>query len=489
MAGGNWSATDMPVLPGLYMNFKAAALAAIQPGARGVVAIPVKAHWGPIGEFTEITGVQQIIDIFTQDESGDATAYTSLYFALLGGASKVLAYRLASSEAALATTTLQDAAGVPVNVIRLDAKYKGARGNAFKATVQVNPVDSNKKDIKLYEGTTLLRTFTFTSGTVDAAVAAINADTSNVWVTATKLAAGNGTLANVTSQAFAGGDSGIAGVVAADYTAFLTTLETQTFNLVTMDGVIDSAIQTLATAWVQRVREEGMGVIGVMGGSAANDTAVDAVSLAVTRSSGFNYEGIVNVGTGVILDGVSYSSAQAACYVAGLIGGQKLSESTTYAPTPFDDVTRRWTRSEQEAAINGGVLILYHDGKIVKPLRGMNSLTTLRQGQNKSWKKIRAIRVMDAINSDLQAAAEANYIGKVNNTAEGRHSLIGAFKQYMQLLALDGVIENTGWDVYLDPNYYGSTATLTPEPDQVFVKWDARLTDVMEQIFGTFIVH
>lgn len=102
-----------------------------------------------------------------------------------------------------------------------------------------------------------------------------------------------------------------------------------------------------------------MGVIGVMGGSSAVDTAADAVSQAVTRSAGFNHEGIVNVGTGVTLDGTSYSSAQAACYVAGLIGGQKLSESITYAPTPFDDVNRRWTRSEQEAAINGGVLILY----------------------------------------------------------------------------------------------------------------------------------
>lgn len=489
MAGGQWTNTDMPVLPGLYMNFKAAALAAIEPGARGVIAIPVKAHWGPIGEFKEITSVQQIIDIFTTDESNSATAYSSLYFALLGGAKKVKAYRLASTAAAAATTTLQDTTGAPVNVLRLDAKYKGARGNEFKATVQVNPVDSNKKDIKLYEGTTLLRTFTFTSGTVDAAVSAVNNDTGNVWVTATKLAAGNGTLANVASQAFANGDSGISGVVSSDYTAFLTALETQTLNLLALDGITDSAIQTLVSAWVQRVRGEGKGIMAVMGGAAAVDIAADAVSQAITRSAGFNHEGIINVGTGVILDGVSYCSAQVACYVAGLIGGQKLSESTTYAPTPFDDVTRRWTRSEMEAAITGGVFLLYHDGNIVKPLRGINSLSTLRQGQNKSWKKIRAIRVMDAINSDLQASAEANYIGKVNNTAEGRASLIGAFKEYMQILTMDGVIENEGWDVILDPDYYGTSKKADPDPDQVFVKWNARLTDVMEQIFGTFVVY
>ncbi|MHB8985854.1 MAG: hypothetical protein ACYC38_07935 [Eubacteriales bacterium] len=39
-----------------------------------------------------------------------------------------------------------------------------------------------------------------------------------------------------------------------------------------------------------------------------------------------------------------------------------------------------------------------------------------------------------------------------------------------------------------DPVYYGPNHTITPEPDQVYLKWEARLTDVMEMIFGTFIV-
>ncbi|MEN6325789.1 MAG: phage tail sheath subtilisin-like domain-containing protein [Syntrophomonas sp.] len=490
MAGGEWSATQMPVLPGLYMNFKAAALAAIQPGARGVVAIPVKAHWGPVKQFTDITSEAQIIETFTADISNDATAYNSLYFAILGGASKVLAYRLADGDAAKATTILVDTGVAPgVNVIKLDAKYEGARGNNFKATVQVNPIDALKKDIKLYEGTTLLRTFTFISGTIDAVVNAINEDSANIWITATKMAEGAGALKNVASQAFANGDSGIDGVVAQDYTNWLAALETQLFNLLALDGISDGAIHTSVSAWIKRVREEGKGIIGVFGGSAADDIAADAVAKATARAAGFNHEGIVCVGVGANLDGTDYSSAQVACYVAGLIGGQKLSESITYAATPFDDVTRRWTKAEMEQAVTGGVYLLFHDGRIVKGLRGVNSLVTLRQGQNNSWKKVRAIRVMDAINVDLQTTAEANYIGKVNNTAEGRASLLGAFKTYMQLLGMDGVIETTGFDVYLDPDYYGATAKVTPEADQVFTKWEARLTDVMEQIFGNFIVH
>ncbi len=197
----------------------------------------------------------------------------------------------------------------------------------------------------------------------------------------------------------------------------------------------------------------------------------------------------MNVGTGAVLNGRAYSSAQVAAWVAGLIAGQPLKASTTYAASPFDDVTRRWTRSEQEQAVQGGVFLLVHDGRRVKVLRGVNSLVSPREGQNKGWKKIRKIRVMDQINADLQRTAEDAYIGKVNNTEEGRLALIGAGKQYLQTLAAENVIEATGFDVTLDPRFYGSAPQFTPEDDQVFLAWTADDTDVMEQIFGTFYVQ
>lgn len=488
MAGGKWSPTELPVLPGFYLNFQAAALASIQAGSRGTVIAPVKAHWGPVRQFVEIAGEAGITDSYTADDTNGATAYTTLRFTLLGGARKILAYRLADAGAAAATLTLQDTGGTPANVLRLDAKYPGARGNNFKVTVQVDPVYGTRKDIKLYEGTVLLRTFTFVSGTIQAAVDAINSDTGNKWITATKLTEGTGILNDVSSSPFTGGNSGIAGIASSDYTGALAAFETQEFNLLTLDGISDSAVQTSVVAWVSRVRDEGKGIIAVLGGAAADDVATDAVSRAAARSAGFNHEGVVNVGAGAVLDGVSYSSAQVAAYAAGLIAGQKLSESTTYAASPFDDVTRRWTRSEMETAVQNGVFLLFHDGRMVKVLRGMNSLVTLRQGQNNSWKKIRTIRVMDAVNSDLVRTAEDNYIGKVNNTEEGRLALTGACKQYMLALAQGGVIEASDYDVYEDPTYYGPNHTITPEPDQVYLKWEARLTDVMEMIFGTFIV-
>jgi len=483
MAGGNWSPTDMPVLPGFYMNFVAAAQAAITPGSRGVVVIPVKAHWGPVGQFVEVASEPALAEIFTNSESDGATAYTAIRMALLGGARQVLSYRLASAAAATASVILQDTASTSAQVIRLDAKYPGARANDFSITVQTSLVDSSFKDIKLYEGTTLLRTITVPSSGIQIAVDTINDDPNNKWVIATMLSAGSGTLANVAGVTFSGGSSGITGITNADYTAALEAIETQEFNIMSLDGVSDSALQTSVVAWVRRVRSEGKGIVAVLGGPAADDISSSAVSKAIGRSATWNKEGIINVGSGVILDDVSYSSAQAAAYAAGLIAGTPLSAATTYAPTPFDDVTRRWTRSEQEQAVKGGVFLFIHDGRQVKVLRGINSLVTLQQGTANNWKKIRTIAVMDAINSDLQRTAEDNYIGKVNNTEEGKIALIGACKDYLRTLADAGVIESVGYNVIIDP------AFPNPEPDQVFLRWEARLTDVMEQIFGTFIVQ
>ena len=490
MAGGTWSTTDLPVLPGFYMNFKAAALASISTSDRGTVLCPVKAHWGPVNEFTEIASVGEILTKFGADSDTDgSTVYKTLYMALLGAPNKLIAYRVASASAAAAALTLKNSKATPEDTLILTAKYPGTRGNNFKITVQANLLDNTKTDIKLYEGTTLLMTFTATDAAN--AMAVINASTDNTYIVASSAGSGqpSGSLAAITSVALTGGNSGISDIAASVYTTALDEFEKEKFNILALDAVTDAAIHTTVASWVERMRENGKMIMAVFGGTATADKSSSAVTEATSRSAGFNHEGIVNVGCGVIIDDVEYSSAQVAPYVAGLIAGQKLSESTTYAASPFDDVNRRWTRSEQETAVRNGVFLLINDGKIVKVLRGMNTLITLRQDQNNQFKKIRAIRVMDAINTDLQTTAEDSYIGKINNTAEGRLALIGACKQYMEVLVQGGVIEATGWDVILDPAYYGNSAKITPDPDQVFIKWNARLTDVIEQIFSTFMVQ
>lgn len=485
MAGGNWSLNDQPVLPGLYMNFVSAAGNAIQSGARGVVLAPVKAHWGPVGEIVEIAHEAAIQDVFTGNVSGGATAATILQLALLGGPKKLLAYRLADRDAAQASLTLEGTGEASEPVMVVKAKYTGERGNGFTVSIQDSESTTGQKELKLLEGTTLLGTVMLGSSEVEAAVSAINVALSK-YIVAEKLA--DGVLANVTQAALTGGNSGIDGITNAAYVAATNVFETEEFHVLTLDGISDPSLRTVLTSWVKRVRKEGKGIMLTLGGSLAEDQGENAVENAIKRSSAANHEGIINVGTGAKLNGRTYSSAEVAAWVAGLIAGQALKESTTYAISPFDDVTRRWTRSEQEQAVKQGVFLLIHDGLRVKALRGVNTLTSLAEGQGTSFKKIRKIRVIDQINADLQRQAEDNYIGKINNTEEGRLALIEASKQYLQRLASENVIEATGYDVALDPRFYGSASQFTPDADQVYLTWRADTTDVMEQIFGTFYV-
>lgn len=488
MAGGTWENTNQPVLPGLYMNFKAAAASAIQGGSRGTVLVPVKANWGPVREFVEIGSEAAIAKVFSADTLDGATAYPSLYLALLGSPKKLLAYRLADNTAAAASVTLQSTDASPAAVLQLTAKYPGSRGNGFTVTVQPSLGEPGAKELRLYEGAKLLDTYKSPDGTAAALAEQINRDGSNAWIEA-KLLGEGGIPADISGAAFTGGASGSGKLTNADYIALQEAAEGQSFDVLALDYAADAALLQSFAAWVKRLRAEGRGVIAVFGGSASDDVSKEAVKLASARSLALNHEGIVNVGTGVRLAGTDYSSAQTAAYVAGLIAGQRLNQSATYAVTPFEDVTRRWTRSEQEEAVKNGVFLLFFDGRQVKALRGINSLVTPAEGQNNAWKKIRSIRVMDAINADLQRAAEGTYIGRVNNTEEGRLALIGAVKEYLAQLSLSSVIEPNGYDVILDPAYYGDSAVNKPEPDQVFLQWNVKLTDVMEQLFGTFYVQ
>lgn len=90
MSFQQWDPTSLPVRPGLYINFKEAAVAQITGGARGTVAIPLKTYSG--------TAVAKTF--YTIEKEGDAielfgaTNIQSIKFALQGGAKEVLVYTL-----------------------------------------------------------------------------------------------------------------------------------------------------------------------------------------------------------------------------------------------------------------------------------------------------------------------------------------------------------------------------------------------------------
>jgi len=349
MAGGSWDITALPVRPGLYINFKEAAAAQISGGARGIVAIPLKAYEGGTAAaktFYTVSSETEAIKLF-----GDGSIQ-SVKFALQGGAKEVLVYTLPASAAA------------------------------------------------------------------------------------------------------------------ADYAEMRTAFDTRQFNVFVFDGEYSPAEQAAVKAWVAANRDEGKHFMAVIGGNSATD-ADPAQGNARSTLNSDNY--IINLISGISINGTDFTSSQFAPYIAGLVAGTTINRSITYAPVTANDVTKRLTNSQVKDALLAGSLVLVHDGEKVK----------VEQGLTTSKKKIRAIRVRQAVSNDITKTANDSYIGKIDNNDDGQAALISAVKAYLETLVAANAMADVS--VTLDPQF-PSTG------DSVYLLVSYREIDSMERIFLTVTI-
>lgn len=473
MASGFWSETDKPIRPGFYNRFKAAALARIQMGKRGIVAMPVKANWGPPKEIVRITSERDLIDNFGDDMN--YTAYKLGRLALLGQPKELLLYRLVDGTEKPASLTIKgQAESESIDVIKLTTKYPTTRD--FRISVSPNVVDENLFDIRLYEGARPVYEFSKLSGTAAEIVEAINNDQVNKWLVAENLIPENNNpviLNSMISEAMTGGNDGTADITVSDYIDVLAAFEARQINGLALDGVTDPAIHTSLKGWLERVRKAGKKVRVYLGGPAD-----ETIEEANNRSKNINYEGIVNVGNGGILDGIAYTPAETACYIMGLAEGQDMKECLCNQTTIFQDVTKHLTHEEIEETILAGTLILRYDDGAVVIEDDVNTLKRYGQDQNETWGYLRAIRFMDMVDEDTSITGNRQYVGKVLNGRTGQLAVLSALKQYFEILQTGQLIED--FVVEIDEDLQKNAAN-----DEFYWRWEAKYINVMKKIFGT----
>lgn len=355
MAFTQWDPSNLPVRPGLYINFVEAAAAQIGGGTRGTVAIPLKKYSGTATakKYYVIDNVGDAINLFGSDN------IQSVKFAFAGGAKKVVAY------------TLPEIDGTNVTE---DAAYTEAR-----------------------EG-----------------------------------------------------------------------FEAYPFNVFVYDGEVSAAQLSAAVAWLQQNRQERNPFMFVAGGTAADD---QDPALGNARTTQLADEAVVNLIVGATVNGVDYSSAEYAPYIAGLIAGTPINRSITYTAVPVDDVTKRLRNSDIITALKAGSLVLVNDGDNVK----------IEQGITTGKKKIRSVSARYAIARDIEKTARDNYIGKLNNNADGQAALISAIKAYLETLENEDVLILNDKSVVLDPQY-PSTG------DTVYLAINYQEVDSMEKILLTISI-
>ncbi len=219
-----------------------------------------------------------------------------------------------------------------------------------------------------------------------------------------------------------------------EVTAALTKLKTISFNTLAYpyDGVDYNTNKTTIVNWVKAMRaDEGVKLQAVLANQAADSEAV------------------INVGQGIKLsDGTELTAAQTTAWVAGATAGANVNQSNTGKKyVGAVDVIPRMTKTEMEAAITAGKFIFKVDtAQNVTAVYDINSLTTVTSDKGKQFTKNRVIRTLDGINNDIVEIFESNYIGKVNNTVDGRSllraTLIEYFNQMQSLSAIQNFVSD-----------------------------------------------
>lgn len=466
MAGSVFQVGEQKIRPGVYVRVTniGEPPEAIIP--QGIVAALFRASWGPLGQVTYLENADAVTATFGNSGTIDATLE-----AFRGGCRRVVGYRLGSG-GAKAAITLKDTATTPANVVTITAKYEGVRGNDFKVTVRDSLTDTTKRELLLYEGVTLLQVITFAKGTGEpqALVDAIAASNSP-YITATKIADGSGTLATVTQQPLTGGQDPT--VDGESYSVGLAAIEAIDWNVLAVDSE-DPVTHAVVQTYIDRVRNEGKRVLGVVG----EPTSVPlATRLANARE--FNDPAIIYVANGFKgSDGLTREGYKAAARVAGMVASAQITESLThYVVKGATELVGALTNAEIEQAIQSGALVFSMSAqKQVQIEYGINTFVTPTADMDAGWKKIRRVRTRDNLMDKITATWDP-LIGKINNNPDGRATLIAAAQGIINRMIAEGaLLQGT---IFEDPNN-------PPQGDSAWFVVQVDDLDSAEKVYVTF---
>ena len=224
-----------------------------------------------------------------------------------------------------------------------------------------------------------------------------------------------------------------------------------------------SANKTAITTWIKAMRDdEGVKCQAVLANHVADS------------------EGIINVVQGIVMtDGTVLTAAETTAWVAGATAGASITTSNTGMKyVGAIDVDPRMPKAEMENAVKAGKLIFKADSaQNVTVVYDINSLTTVTAEKGKMLTKNRVIRTIDNIANDISTIFESNYVGKVNNNADGRSLLKAALVDYFTTLQNMAAIQNFETD--------DITVNAGTDSDAVVVDVFTQPVDSVEKIYIT----
>lgn len=471
---GAWDETNKKELPGVYNAFSFKAQDTIQNGTGGVLAMPVKANWGPVGKFISIKDKKDLREHFGDDETYSAVKLGKL--ALLGNPKEILMCRIANENAACSKLPIKDTASdSAVTVIEISSLYPTDRD--FNITIRENIGDSEKKDLILFEGTKPILSFTALPKNIDTIVNTINSHLRNKYIRAEKKADSELPLADIVNQKLTGGNNGLENITNEDYVNVLSEFERVNFNKFVLDGVDEEELNTTIKSWIDTLRSKGRPVSSFLGSK--DSVTHEEIN---NKSINMNHEGIVHVNIKGTLNGKTYTRAESAIHIAALACSIGIKDSLCNMKTSFNDV-EYMSEEEQIEAINSGTLVCYkdQDGDVLI-LDDVNTLDVMAIDENSHkgeyLRYIRTVDFIDTVDTDIKVVCK-KYKGKMGNNTNGQIVVSTAFKKYFEEYVANQIIEPS-FVVAIDEELQ-----FTAKKDEFYWKWSAEHIGVMKKIYGT----
>lgn len=450
MPGGTWTSQNKR-RPGAYFNFESVSRPAITTGDRGVGALALTLPWGPSDRLIDVTGTDLL--------SGAALAETGLtafdddaklLTAMLSGCQRCLLYRLNGEGEKAKADIPYKFEEVEDRQMTVTAKYSGEMGNTIHIVVEETP------DAGFFKLSTYVR-----GDLNDTQVITRLGDIEDTDFVEFSYSDADGVPVEIAGEPLSGGTNGDA-TETVGYGKFFGLLETANFNTLAVP-TDNAAIKGTAVTFVERMRnDEGRYIQGVVA-----DYTVD-------------YEGIINVANGLVINGEDFSTEEATAVVAGLTAGAAINESNTAkAISGATDVIGDLSNTAViEALEMGKVVFTKTRAGAVKMEQDINSLHTYPQGKSTEWSKNRPLRVMDEIGTTLKDEWEANYMGKVSNNDSGRDMFKSACIEY--LVSLEDIDAIQNFDRTVDV-----TVSQGSSIDAVLLNINIQPVDSMEKLYGT----
>jgi len=443
MAGGTWLSQNK-VRPGAYINFKAVEKSSMTVGDRGIVAIPLELSWGEEGKLTEVLS-SELLDGSSKAKVG-FTAFDSeskLLAAALSYCYKALVYRAT-------TGGLKASATIAESKLKATAKYTGTLGN--------------KITIAIEEDSGVFTVITYVDGeTVDTQkVSEIAELTANDYVvfSVDSESMAESELAETAGTTLSGGENGVYSETE-EFPKYLNALQTARFQTMCCFSTNPTVKMSVLNFIKQQRDEEGRYIQGVM-----------------SSYDGADYEGIINVANGVVVDGVEFSAKDSVAIVAGMTAGANFNESNTArVVTGATDIIGAMTNEEIKKALQNGKFLFSESASgNIKVEQDINSLHTYTQTKKYSFSKNRVIRTLDEIGITTKQTWEDSYMGKFDNTDEGRGLFKDALIKYgKELQRLNGIQEFEGAD--------DIEIKQGNDIDSVLCTWNVKPVDSMEKLY------